>query len=111
MKISEICKTLGAEVYVEGDAEREITKATAGDLLSFVMGNAPEGAAWITIQAHLNAAAVAVLNDLPLIIIAAGRKAPDDLVERCKKENLCLVTVKTTIFQTCAILATLGLGE
>lgn len=111
MKIAEICKALDAQVHVAGDTEREITKATAGDLLSFVMGNAPEGAAWITIQAHLNAAAVAVLKDLPFIIIAAGRKAPDDLVERCKKENICLATVKTTIFQTCAILAQLGLGE
>ena len=111
MKISEICHALGAQVAVPGDGERDVTKATAGDLLSFVMGNAPEGAAWITIQAHLNAAAVAVLKDLPLVIIAAGRKAPDDLVERCKKENICLAAVKTTIFQTCAVLAQLGLEE
>lgn len=111
MKISELCKALGATVCVEGDSERAITKVTAGDLLSFVMGTAPDGAAWVTIQAHLNSAAVAVLKDLPIIIIAAGRTVPDDLIERCKQENVCVASVKSTIFQTCAQLAELGLGE
>jgi len=109
MKISDICKALDADVQVIGDSERDVVKVTAGDLMSFVMGTAPEGAAWVTIQAHLNAAAVAVLKDLPLILLAAGRKAPDDLVERCKKENICVATVNDTIYGVCRKIAALGL--
>ena len=103
MKIGELCKALNAEVQAPGDTEREISKITAGDLLSFVMGTAPEGAAWVTIQAHL--------KDLPIIIIAAGRKAPDDLVERCITENICVASVSDTLYAACCKLGALGLGE
>ena len=74
------------------------------------MGTAPEGAAWVTVQAHLNVAAVAVLKDLPLIIIASGRKAPDDLIERCKTENIAILSVPETLYATCVKLAALGLA-
>ena len=111
MKIGELCNALNAEVQVEGNIEREVTRITAGDLLSFVMGSAPEGAAWVTIQAHLNVAAVAVLKDLPIIIIAAGRKAPADLVERCTKENICIASVRETLYGVCKKMAALGFEE
>ncbi len=111
MKIGELCKVLNADVQVVGNSEREVTRITAGDLLSFVMGTAPEGAAWVTIQAHLNVAAVAVLKDLPIIIIAAGRKAPADLIERCEKENICIASVKETLYGACKKMASLGFEE
>lgn len=111
MKIGELCKAINAEVQVAGDVDREVTRVTAGDLLSFVMGTAAEGAAWITIQAHLNVAAVAVLKDLPVIIIAAGRKAPQDLVTRCETENICIASVKETLYGACCKMAELGFEE
>ena len=109
MTVSEICKALGGEVQCEGNGAREITGATAGDLLSFVMGTAPEGAAWVTVQAHLNVAAVAVLKDLPLIIIASGRKAPEDLIERCRTEEIAILSVPETLYSVCIKLSQLGL--
>lgn len=110
MTAGELCRELSAEIHVAGDSEREITGATAGDLLSFVMGTAPEGAAWITIQTHLNVAAVAVLKDLPMIIIASGRAPAPELAARCEEENICIASVKDTIFSVCAKLARLGLN-
>ena len=65
MKIKDLCEKLNADVQAAGDPERDVTKAAAGDLLSFIMGTVSEGSAWITIQAHLNVAAVAVLKDIP----------------------------------------------
>ncbi|MDO5116044.1 MAG: serine kinase [Synergistaceae bacterium] len=109
MTITEICKALGGEIQCPGIGGREITEAAAGDLLSFIMGTAREGAAWVTVQAHLNVAAVAVLKDLPLIIIASGRKAPEDLIERCTTENIAIVSVPDSIYAVCAKLAALGL--
>ena len=109
MKIKEICKKLNAEVQVQGNRERDVTHASAGDLLSFIMGTTPEGSAWITIQAHLNVAAVAVLKDIPIIILASGRKAPRDLIERCSAENICVALVADTIFGTCRRLSELGI--
>ncbi len=109
MTVSEICKALGGEIECMGDMDREITGAVAGDLLSFIMGNAPDGAAWVTVQAHLNVAAVAVLRDLPLIIIASGRKPPRDLTERCKTESITILSVPETLYTVCGKLAALGL--
>lgn len=111
MTISELCASFSADVQAEGKSDREITKATVGDLLSFVMGTASEGAAWVTIQTHLNVAAVAVLKELPMIIIASGRKAVPDLVARCEEESICVVSVKDTIFAVCTKLSELGIGE
>ncbi|MEG1602088.1 MAG: serine kinase [Cloacibacillus sp.] len=109
MTVSELCSALGGEVQCAGACERDITEAIAGDLLSFIMGVAREGAAWVTIQAHLNVAAVAVLKDLPIIIIAAGRKAPDDLLERCNTENITVLSVPESLYEVCAKMHALGL--
>lgn len=109
MTVAELCAALSADVQVIGDERREIDKVVAGDLLSFVMGTAPEGAAWVTIQTHLNVAAVAVLKDLPIIIIASGRKAAADLAARCEEEKICIASVKETIFTVCSKMARLGL--
>lgn len=108
MTVSELCQELSAEIHAAGNGEREVTGVTAGDLLSFVMSAASEGEVWVTIQTHLNVAAVAVLKDLPMIIIASGRPASPELVSRCEEENICVASVKETIFGVCARLAHLG---
>ena len=43
------------------DPERVVTGGYVGDLLSWVMGRARSGQAWITIMSNQNVAAVAVL--------------------------------------------------
>jgi len=111
LRIEELCKSLDAEIFNAGDIDRDVDKVIVGDLLSFIMGTASEGSVWVTIQAHLNVAAVAVLKDLPMIVIAAGRNAPQDLIDRCIKENICLVSVKSTLYGTCCKMAGLGFGE
>jgi serine kinase of HPr protein (carbohydrate metabolism regulator) len=73
------------------------------------MGTVSDGSAWVTIQAHLNVAAVAVLKDIPVIILASGRKAPPDLIERCRTENICVASVSGSIFETCRRLSELGI--
>ncbi|MDY9921207.1 MAG: serine kinase [Synergistota bacterium] len=109
MKIKDLCEKLNADVLAAGDPERDVTKAAAGDLLSFIMGTVSEGSAWVTIQAHLNVAAVAVLKDIPVIILASGRKAPADLIDRCIAENVCIASVSGSIFETCKRLSELGI--
>ncbi|MEG1642069.1 MAG: serine kinase [Synergistaceae bacterium] len=101
MKIGEITSLLNAKVYVQGDTDREITGVIAGDLLSFIMGTANENSAWITIQTHLNVAAVAVLKDLPLIIIASDRVPAEELIERCKEENISIISLPYSLYEAC----------
>ncbi|MDR1944200.1 MAG: serine kinase [Synergistaceae bacterium] len=107
--IKEIIAAINARTHVEGDPAREVERAAVGDLLSFVMGSDSDGAAWVTIQTHLNVAAVAVLKDIPIIIIASGREPALDLAERCAAENVTLVTAPDSIFGVCVKLGKLGL--
>jgi hypothetical protein len=108
--ISEICAAIDAKVHVPGDGSRTVSRATVGDLLSFVMGCDSSETAWVTIQTHLNIAAVAVLKEIPLIIIAAGRSPAPDLAARCGQENITLVTSGASMFDTCVSLGRLGLS-
>jgi hypothetical protein len=110
VSIKEICAATGARIHVQGDVERRVDKAVVGDLLSFVMGSDADGAAWVTIQTHLNVAAVAVLKEIPLIIIASSREPAADLVERCGAEGIALVTADSPIFDVCLTLGRLGLA-
>lgn len=107
--LGEICQELGAEVHAEGNLGKEARKVVVGDLLSFIMGSDAEGAAWVTIQSHLNVAAVAVLKEIPIIIIAAGRQPAGDLRERCLTEGITLVTAGASIFDVCLKLGAMGL--
>jgi len=107
--INEICEALGATIHVRGDFDRPVERAAVGDLLSFVMGSDSDEAAWVTIQTHLNVAAVAVLKDIPLIIIASGRDPMPDLKDRCEKENITLITAAPSMYGICLVLGRLGL--
>ena len=50
-----------------------------------------------------------MLKDLPLIIIASGRKAPEDLIERCRTEEIAILSVPETLYAACIKLSQLGL--
>ncbi len=111
MKISEVISMLGLEVYVEGDGEREIKGVITGDLLSFIMAQAMEDWLWVTIQVHLNVAAVAVLKDVPLIITASGRKPGKDLEDRCRIEGISLAGATASAYEVAGRLWEAGLGK
>ena len=102
MKLHEIIETLNPEIICEGDGERLISGVIAGDLLSFIIGEAKEGNIWVTIQIHLNVSAVAVLKELPMIILASGRAPSKELAEKCIEENIAIITVKESAYEVCA---------
>jgi hypothetical protein len=110
MKISEVLERLGGTVYVASGTERNVERGIVGDLLSFVMGSAPEGAIWVTIQNHVNVAAVAVLKEIPLVILAAGRSPSPELEEHCARERICLVSVEPDAFEVCGRLYEMGIS-
>ena len=69
MNVKEFAEKLDLKVLVEGDTEREITGCYIGDLLSWVMGRAPEDSAWLTVMGNINSIAVATLADVSCIVL------------------------------------------
>ena len=102
MKLNEVIDAMNAAVVCGGDGERDITGVITGDLLSFVIGEAKEGEIWVTIQIHLNVAAVAVLKELPMIVLSSGREPSMELVNKCQEENIALIVVKESAYDVCA---------
>ena len=61
MTIQELAALIEGEVQTKTvDTGREVTCGYTCDLLSWVMAKGREGMAWATVQAHMNAVAVAV---------------------------------------------------
>ena len=108
MRVSEIGDCLDLTVCSPGDPAREIGGVVSGDLLSFIMAEAREGWMWITIQVHLNVAAVAVLKDVPFILVASGRAPEQALVERCAAEGISLAVTKLPAFEAAGALRELA---
>ncbi len=62
MKLSEVAKALSLRVEAgESELDKEVTGGYVGDLLSHVMAKARKGDIWVTVQAHQNIVAVAVV--------------------------------------------------
>ena len=72
MTVRDLADILSASTVNEADFSREVTGGYAGDLLSFVMGRAPENSAWYTVMTNVNVAAVAVLTDVAVVVLCEG---------------------------------------
>ena len=86
--VSALAERLGLEKINIGDPDREITAGYVGDLLSWVMGRAPEGGAWITVMTNVNVIAVAALSDVACVILAEGAELDEAALSRAKTEGI-----------------------
>ena len=94
---------LSLQVFEKG-SEREISTGYCGDLLSWVMGRAPQDSAWITVMNNNNVAAVAVLCDVSCIILAQGARPDEVLLGRAQQEGLCLLGSEQDAYSLCKAL-------
>ena len=90
--------------------DAEIVAAYTSDLLSDVMGNAPEDSVLITIQAHKNTIAVASLAGINAIILCNNRKAPEDMLPAAESEKIAVMRTRLNQFEaSVAVSRALGL--
>ena len=82
----------GFEPVVITDDSREIEGVYIGDLLSWVMGNAQSGDAWITIMSNINILAVASLTDVSCIVLAEGVTLESDVMATAKEKGINVVS-------------------
>ena len=112
MKISDILENLERiTVHVAPREGVDFTSVFTVDLLSFFICSAPEGALWVTIQNHVNVAAVALLKEIPLVLLASGRSPSPELKDQCQREGIALATTGLDSFQACGRLHAMGVGN
>jgi len=76
---------------------REFDSIYAGDLLSVVMRSASQGCTLITVISNLNTIAVAVLLDIPAIIITEDQVVSQAMIDKANTES---VAIFKTAFKT-----------
>lgn len=81
------------------EPEREINGAYAGDLLSWVMGRAESGNAWITIMSNINVVAVASLADVSCVILAEGVTFDEECLQKAKEKNINILSTSLPAYE------------
>lgn len=84
--------------------EREIADVYCADLLSWAMGNAPEGGAWCTVMGNINAVAVAALADVAVIVLCENAALEEEARQKATEQGVNIVTTALPAFKAgCAI--------
>ena len=108
MTVFEIRDALGLVPLHEAE-DRPVTGGYAGDLLSWVMGNAQSGDCWITIMSNLNIVAVATLADVSCIILAEGVTLDAQVSDTAKAKDVNILATDMTAYELAVAMSGLGL--
>jgi len=107
MTVHEMAERLSLNTVCEPDPEREVTGGYTGDLLSWVMGRAESGDAWLTIMSNQNIVAVASLADPSAVILTEGVQPDAGVAELAERKGVNLYTTTQQSFYLGAKLASL----
>ncbi|HOM02187.1 MAG TPA: DRTGG domain-containing protein [Acetivibrio sp.] len=100
MKVREFAEQLNMEILTgEKGLEKEIKGMYICDLLSWVMSHAAKGDAWITVHTHVNIVAVALMVDIPCIIIPEGIEVEEATIKKASEEDIAILRTSKTSYQ------------
>ena len=107
MTVNELLNTADFSPVHIADGEREICGGYAGDLLSWVMGRAKEGDAWVTIMSNVNIVAVCTLADPACIVLSEGVTPDAEALKRAQEQGVNIVSTKLDTFSACTRIASM----
>ena len=91
MTVQQLADELKLTVFHLDDRSRTVDGGYCGDLLSWVMGRAPAGGAWLTIMSNVNVAAVAALADVACVILTEDVTPDEALLNKAKLQGVNLL--------------------
>ena len=107
MTVKQLSVALGLDVICMPNPDREVKGGYAGDLLSWVMGRANAGNAWITIMSNVNIVAVAMLADPSCIILSEGVLPDEGVLAKAESADVNILGSKKDTFALCAEISSL----
>ena len=109
MKLADLVEKLDLDVRsARGNLDSEVSGGYVSDLLSDVIANSSKGDVWITLQAHQNTVAVAVLKDLAGIILIGGAEPEEETLQKAEEENIPIMVSALPAFEIVGRLYSLG---
>jgi len=105
MTVRELAGALGLEVLTgETNLDRPVGSGYTSDLLSDVIANIGDDAAWITIQRHVNILGVAKLKDVSAIVIPRKLQLEEAFLEKAKQEGIAVLRGNPSAFELSALI-------
>ena len=109
MTVKELTHAMDLYAFLLPEPGRQVTGGYAGDLLSWVMGRASAGDAWLTIMSNQNVAAVALMVEVACVVLTEGVAPDDALLRRAQQQGINLLGTDLSSFEAAAALK-LALG-
>ena len=103
MKLSRIIEQCSLEQIVF-HTDEDIKTGYCGDLMSDVIAHADNESIWVTVQAHKNSIAVALIKEIKAIIFTNNVEINQELIEKAREEKINLFSTKKNSYQVCGIL-------
>ncbi len=110
MNVRELAEKINLNVLTgEVGLTNEIKDVYICDLLSWVMANASENCAWVTIQGHINIVAVAALLGIGCIVVSEGSKVESDTIKKAMEEEIPILSTNLAAYELAKKFAELGI--
>ncbi len=85
-------------------SDEEIKTGYCGDLMSDVIANSGNECIWVTVQAHKNSIAVALIKDIKAIVFTNNVDISQELIDKAEEENISLFSSKQNSFQVSGLI-------
>ncbi len=104
MTVNDILNNAEFTAVALPQSDREISGVYIGDLLSWVMGKAQSGDAWITIMSNVNILAVASLTDCACIILSEGVTLEEDVIKTAEDKGINVLSFQGSSYEAAVYL-------
>ena len=112
MRVNDLVEKFDLSIAAgEKGLDRKVVDGYCGDLLSEVMGNAPAGCAWLTVQGHQAIVAVAVLREMAAIIITGGQKPDEETIQKAEQEGIPILLWPKSSYSLAGLIFSAGIGN
>ena len=105
MTVNELITSLDFKPLCLPEPSKEVIGGYAGDLLSWVMGKATSGCAWITIMSNVNVIAVASLADTACIILAEDVALDETVKNTAEAKGINVLSTKLSAYEAAVVLS------
>jgi hypothetical protein len=104
MNVEQVAGLLGARAVTDLPLTADVKAGYTSDLLSHVLAKCDAGAAWVTVQTHLNVIAVAVLLDMACIIVPDGVEVEQPSIDKANEEGMAVLVCEKSAYEICGLL-------
>ena len=110
MKLSEIKKTLLAEIFAGGKyLDIMVDAGVASDLMSDILRGPTNGTLLLTGLNNVQVVRTAVIAGLPAVVIARAKRPTQEMIALAEDHGVALLATPFTLFSACGRLFSKGL--